>query len=108
MNQIAGHEIDKRRGSMPRNANACAVDFNRDEAVCINRFGGLHCCAFIIWDANCVGETTMQCREAVKSGWPLVVLSSHRWTKVLVRRQGHGFEIPVGMAARGIPATGLQ
>jgi len=35
----------------------------------------------------------------------LVVLSSDRWTKVLVRRQAHAFEIVVGMDRGGIRAA---
>ena len=34
----------------------------------------------------------MQRRDAIKSAGALVVLSSDRWTKVLVRRQAHAFE----------------
>jgi hypothetical protein len=47
----------------------------------------------------------MQRRSAIKCAWALVVLSSDRWTKVLVRRQAHAFEIVVGMAQGGIRAT---
>ena len=47
----------------------------------------------------------MQRRGAIKSTRPVVVLSSDRWTKVLVRRQAHAFEIVVGMAQGGIRAT---
>jgi hypothetical protein len=50
----------------------------------------------------------MQRRGAVKSAWALVVLSSDRWTKVLVRRQAHAFEIVVGMVEGGIRATRFQ
>jgi hypothetical protein len=62
----------------------------------------------------------MQRRSAIKSARSLVVLSSDRWTKVLVRRQAHAFEIVVGMAKEfakhnikvaaqgGIRATRLQ
>ena len=39
----------------------------------------------------------MQRRDAIESARALVVLSSDRWTKVLVRRQAHAFEIAVGM-----------
>jgi hypothetical protein len=50
----------------------------------------------------------MQRRGAVKSARALVVLSSDRWTTVLVRRQAHDFEIVVGMAQGGIRATRFQ
>ena len=56
-------------------------------------------------DTNCAGETTMQCRDAIKSARALVVLSSHRWTKMLVRRQAHAFEIIVGVACAGFSTT---
>lgn len=44
----------------------------------------------------------MQRRGAIKSERALVVLSSDRWTKVLVRRQAYAFEIVAGMAQDGI------
>ena len=44
----------------------------------------------------------MQRRCAIKSARALVVLSSDGWTKVLVRRQAHAFEIVAGMAQGGI------
>jgi hypothetical protein len=50
----------------------------------------------------------MQYREAIKSDWAMVVLSSHRRTKMLVRRQTHAFEVIVGVAQAGIRATPLQ
>ena len=50
----------------------------------------------------------MQRHRAVKSARALVVLSSDRWTKVLVRRQAHAFEIVAGMAEGGIRATHFQ
>jgi hypothetical protein len=50
----------------------------------------------------------MQRRDTIKSPRALVVLSSDRWTKVLVRRQAHAFEIVVGMAQGGIRATRFQ
>ena len=50
----------------------------------------------------------MQRRGALKSARALVVLPSDRWTKVLVRRQAHAFEIVVGMAQEGIRAIRFQ
>ena len=50
----------------------------------------------------------MQRRDAIKSARACVVLSSDRWTKVLVRRQAHAFEIVAGMAQGGIGATRFQ
>jgi hypothetical protein len=50
----------------------------------------------------------MQRRGAIKSARAVVVLPSDRWTKVLVRRQAHAFEIVVGMAQGGIRAIGFQ
>jgi len=50
----------------------------------------------------------MQRREASKSARAVVVLSSDRWTKVLVRGQAHAFEVVVGMAQGGIRATRFQ
>jgi len=50
----------------------------------------------------------MQRRDTIESARALVVLSSDRWTKVLVRRQAHAFEIVVGMAQGGIRATRFQ
>ncbi len=47
----------------------------------------------------------MQRRDAVEYARALVVLSSDRWTKVLVRRQAHAVEIVAGMAKGSIPAT---
>jgi len=78
------------------------------ETVSINRFGRLLCYALVSWDAKCADETTMQRRDAIRSARALVVLSSHRWTEMLVRRQAHAFEIIVGVASGGIRATGLQ
>jgi hypothetical protein len=46
--------------------------------------------------------------HAIESARALVVLSSDRWTKVLVRRQAHAFEIAVGMAQGAIRATRFQ
>ena len=68
----------------------------------------MDCFALIRWDAKCGGQTTMQSRGAIKSAWAVVVLSSDRWTKVLVRGQAHAFEIFVGMAQGGIRATRFQ
>ena len=50
----------------------------------------------------------MQRRGAIKSARAVVVLSSDRWTKVLVRRQAHAFEIVVGMAQGGIRASRFE
>jgi hypothetical protein len=50
----------------------------------------------------------MQRRGAIKSARAVVVLSSDRWTKVLVRGQAHAFEVVVGMAQGGIRATRFQ
>ena len=50
----------------------------------------------------------MQRRGAVKFSRALVVLSSDRWTTVLVRRQAHAFEIVVGMAQGGVRPTRFQ
>ena len=47
----------------------------------------------------------MQRRNAFKYARALVVLSSDRWTKMLVRRQAHAVEIVAGMAKASIPAT---
>jgi hypothetical protein len=66
------------------------------------------CYALTSWDAKRAGQTTLQRRSAIKSGRALVVLSSYRWTKVLVRRQAHAFEIVVGMAQEGIRAIRFQ
>ena len=68
----------------------------------------MDCYALTSRDAKCAGQTTMQRHEAIKSAWALVVLSSDRWTKVLVRRQAHAFEIAAGMAQGGIRATRSQ
>jgi hypothetical protein len=58
----------------------------------------LACNALTGWDAKRAGQTTMQRRVTSKSARGLVVLSFDRWTKVLVRRQAHAFEIVAGMA----------
>jgi hypothetical protein len=50
----------------------------------------------------------MQRPDTITSARALVVLSSDRWTKVLVRRQADAFEIVVGMAQGGIRATRFQ
>jgi hypothetical protein len=50
----------------------------------------------------------MQRRDTIKSERALVVLSSDRRTKVLVRRQAHAFEIVVGMAQGAIRTTRFQ
>ena len=47
----------------------------------------------------------MQRCGAKKSAGAVVVLSSDRWTKVLVRRQAHAVEIAAGMAKGSIPET---
>ena len=78
------------------------------ETASINRFGCLLCYALVSRDAKCADETTMQCRDAIKSAGALVVLSSHRWAKMLVRRQAHAFEIIVELAPAGIRKTGYQ
>jgi hypothetical protein len=59
----------------------------------------------LVRDAKCATQTTMQRRDAIKSARALVVLSSDRWTKVLVRRKAHAFESFAGMAEGGIRAT---
>jgi hypothetical protein len=63
--------------------------------------------AVVNWNAGCAGETTMQFGDASKFAW-LLVLASHRWTKMLVRRQARPFEIIVGVAQGKIQTTGLQ
>src|SRR5215831_11511935 len=68
----------------------------------------MHCSAVVDWDDNRAGETTMQCRGAIRFARAMVVLSSHRWTKMLVRRQARAFEIVVGVAQGNIRTTGLQ
>ena len=68
----------------------------------------MDCFALIRWDAKCGGQTTMQSRGAIKSARAVVVLSSDRWTKVLVPGQAHAFEIVAGMAQGGIHATRFQ
>jgi len=50
----------------------------------------------------------MQRGGAKKSARAVVVLSSDRWTKVLVRGQDLAFEVVVGMAQGGIRATRFQ
>ena len=50
----------------------------------------------------------MQRCGAEKSAGAVVVLSSDRWTKVLVSRQAHAFEIVAGMAQAGIGAIRCQ
>ena len=50
----------------------------------------------------------MQRRDAIKSARALVVLSSDRRTKVLVRRQAHAFEIVVGMVQGDVRATRFE
>ena len=71
-------------------------------------FGRLDCYALTSWNDKRTGQTTMQRRSAIKSARSLVVLSSDRWTKVLVRRQAHAFEIVVGMAQEGLRAIRFQ
>jgi hypothetical protein len=57
----------------------------------------MHCSAVINWDASCAGETAMQLGDAIKFA-RVLVMASHRWTKMLVRRQARPFEIVVGVA----------
>ena len=55
-------------------------------------------------------QAKQQCSAAApkKSARAVVVLSSDRWTKVLVRGQALAFEVVVGMAQGGIRATRFQ
>ena len=61
-----------------------------------------------------VGMPDAQAKQQCSAAAPknphgaVVVLSSDRWTKVLVPRQAHAFEIVAGMAQAGIRATRFQ
>jgi len=53
--------------------------------------------------AKAIGMPTAQAKQQCSAAMhqirtALVVLSFHRWTKMLVRRQAHAFEITIGMA----------
>ena len=79
-----------------------------NEETALSRFGRLDCYGLASRGARCAGQATMQRHETIKSAWALVVLSSDRWAKVLVRGQAHAFEIDVGMAQGGVRATRFQ
>src|SRR5882724_303200 len=70
-----------------------------DEANSISRFRRWHCYFLAHWLAD-RARKTMQCRGAIKSAGALD-LSDYRWTKMLVRRQNHAFEIIVAVARAG-------
>ena len=46
-----------------------------EEADFFNRFRRLRCYVLINRNTNCAGEATMQCRDAFKSAWALVLAS---------------------------------
>jgi hypothetical protein len=85
-----------------------AISQCANEETASNRLGRLDCYALTSWDAKRAGPNNNTAPSATKSARSLVVLSSDRWTKVLVRRQAHAFEIVVGMAQGGIRATRFQ
>lgn len=71
-----------------------------------NSVGGLrrlHCCSPAGWCANSAGDT-MSCCRAFEYAEALD-LSADRWAKMLVRRQEHGLEITVALAATAAAAN---
>ena len=74
------------------------------EANSIVRFSLLHGRISINPDGSGAGETTMQRIVALR--FPrILVLASHRWPTMLVRRQADAFEILAGVACSGSSAV---